>query len=78
MNQMLITAQRIRWLILITIIGLLAFGYFYNMLKAWRLAVCITQRFSFPLRLTALMYHSSSGSTHDACLCYFRRKLCQR
>ena len=27
MNQMLITAQRMRWLILITIISLLAFGY---------------------------------------------------
>ena len=53
MNQILITAQRMRWLILITIIGLLAFGYFLQYVEGLApCPLCITQRFFFFLLQT--------------------------
>ena len=68
MNQMLITAQRMRWLILITIIGLLAFGYFLQYVEGLApCPLCITQRFFFFLcgltALIAIIHHPAQLMT---------------
>ena len=68
MNQMLITTQRIRWLILIAIIGLLAFGYFLQYFEDLApCPLCITQRFFFFLcgltALIAIIHHPAQLMT---------------
>ena len=68
MNQMLINAQRMRWLILITIIGLLAFGYFLQYVEGLApCPLCITQRFFFFLcgltALIAIIHHPAQLMT---------------